>query len=231
MEALVRAIGALATVMVVLGIVAFIMEKIHPAPAATLPPDLSRPALAIELARFDEVPGILGDRDATGDSPMRIYLRKGLYVDYFFIALYWLLFAGMSALLAMRSQRWAVWAGVVAAVCATSGAIFDVVENLSIAALVDATDIQEHLVRNVTSAGSGKWLLISIATLILSLVFLRRNWLALLSGLYFVIAILGIYGVLQMRGLVQLSFKLSLVGVLIVAVIFTRWPHTVLEHH
>ncbi|HXS00945.1 MAG TPA: hypothetical protein VN724_10245, partial [Pyrinomonadaceae bacterium] len=87
------------------------------------------------------------------------------------------------------------------------------------------------LVRNVTSAGSGKWLLISIATLILSLVFLRRNWLALLGGLYFVIGILGIYGVLQMRGLVQLSFKLSLVGVLFVAVIFTRWPHTVLEHH
>jgi hypothetical protein len=231
METLVRAVGALACVMVVLGIVAFVLEKTHPAPPATLPPDLSRPVLAIELAKFDEAKGILGDLDAKGDSPMRVYLRKGLYGDYFFIALYWLLFVGMSALLAKRSHRWAVWAGVIAAVCATSAAIFDVVENLSIAALVDAPDIREHLVRNVTAAASGKWLLISIALLILSLVFLRRNWLALLGGLYFLIGVLGIYGVLQMRGLVQLSFMLSLLGVLFVAVIFTRWPEKILEHH
>jgi hypothetical protein len=226
METLVRAIGALAAVMVVLGIVAFVMEKTHPAPAATLPPGLSRPALAIELARFDEVEGIVSKRD----SPMRIYLRNGLYVDYFFIALYWLLFAGMSALLATRRHHWAVWAGVVAAVCATAAAIFDVVENLSIAALLDS-DIQEHLVRNVNSAAFGKWLLIAIATLVLSLVFLRRNWLALLGALYFLTGVLGIYGVVQMRGLVQLSFLLSLIGVLFVALIFTRWPHKVLEHH
>ena len=231
METLVRAVGALACVMVVLGIVAFVLEKTHPAPPATLPPDLSRPVLAIELAKFDEAKGILGDLDAKGDSPMRIYLRKGLYGDYFFIALYWLLFVGMSALLAKRSYRWAIWAGVIAAVCATSAAIFDVVENLSIAALVDAPEIQEHLVRNVTAAASGKWLLISIALLILSLVFLRRNWLALLGGLYFLIGVLGIYGVLRMRGLVQLSFMLSLVGVLFVAVIFTRWPQKILEQH
>ena len=231
METLVRAVGALASVMVLLFIVGLVMGKLHPAPPAQLPRGLTRPALAIELAKLDEVKGIIGDRDAAGDSPMRIFLRNGLYADYFFIALYWLLFAGMSARLAKRSQRWAVWAGVVAAVCATSAAIFDVVENLSIAALLDS-DIQAHLVRNVTSAGFGKWLFISIATLVLSLVFLRRNWLALLGGLYFLIGIVGIYGLMgDQPRLVEWSFLLSLVGVLFVAVIFSGWPQKVLEGH
>jgi hypothetical protein len=231
METLVRAIGALASVMVLLFIVGIIMGKTNPAPAAQLPRGLTRPALAIELAEFSEVEGILGKRDATGDSPMRIYIRKGLYGDYCFIAMYWLLFAGMSALLAKRSHRWAVWAGVIAAVCATSAAIFDVVENLSIAALVDATQIQQFMTYNVTSAGFGKWLFVSIAVLVLSLVFLRRNWFALLAGLYILIGIFGIYGLLRNPRLVELSFLLNFVGLVVVAVVFSVWPQKVLDRY
>jgi hypothetical protein len=192
METLVRAIGALAGVMSVLG-------------------------------------DILGKREA-GDSPMRKRIRQGLYGDYCFIAMYWLLFAGMSALLAGRSYRWAVWAGVVSGVCATSAAIFDVVENLSIAALLDAAETQPELVRNVASAGFGKWLLISLSTLVLSLVFLRRDWLALLGVLYLLIGGICIYGLLRNHPrLVELSFLLNLVGLPVVAVVFSVWPHKVLE--
>jgi len=230
METLVRAIGALASVMVLLFIVGIIMGKANPPPVTQLPRGLSRPALAIELAEFSEVEGILGKREA-GDSPMRIYLRKGLYADYCFIAMYWLLFAGMSALLAKRSHRWAVWAGVVAAVCATSAAVFDVVENLSIAALVDAAEIQPFMVRNVTSAGFGKWFFVSIATLLLSLVFLRRNWFALLGGLYILIGILGIYGLLRNVRLVELSFQLNFVGLVVMAVVFSVWPQKFLDRY
>lgn len=226
METLVRAIGALASVMSVLGIVVLVTS---PKSATTLPRGLKSPGLAIEFAQFSDVAGILGERK-NGDSPMRQQIRRGLYGDYCFIAMYWLLFAGMSALLAGRSYRWAVWAGVIAAVCATGAAIFDVVENLSIATLLDAVEIKTDMVRNVVSAGFGKWLLISLSTLILSLVFLRRDWIALLGVLYFFIAILGLIGLLSDRPrLVELSFLLNLAGLVGVALVFTGWPGKVLE--
>jgi len=225
METLVRAIGALATVMSVLGIFVFLTS---PKLDQKLPHNLKSPGLAIEFAQLSEVEGMLYTPEGY-KKPLWEQIRKGLYGDYCFIAMYWLLFAGMSALLARRSPSWAVWAGVVAAVCATSAAIFDVVENLSIAALLDAVKIQPEMVRNVASAGFGKWLLISLATLILSLVFLRRDWLVLLGGLYLLIGVLGIYGLRRSPRLVELSFLLSFVGVLVVAIVFGRWPAKILD--
>ena len=227
MVTLVRAIGALASVMTVLAVVTFIAQMTRPKVDAKLPFGLKSPGLAIEFAPFSEVEGFLGARDI--DSPMRKQIRQGLYGDYCFIAMYWLLFVGMSVLLTGRSNAWAVWAGVVAAVCATSAAIFDVVENLSTAALLDTVEIRSEMVRNVTSAGFGKWLLISLATLILSLVFLRRDWLALLGVLYLLIGVLGIYGLLRNPRVVELSFLLNLVGLPVVAIVFSVWPHMVLE--
>jgi hypothetical protein len=229
METLVRAIGALASVMIVLGLAVFVMQLTRPKLETKLPRGLTFPALAIEFANFEEIDGLLGKRNE-GDSPMRRQLRQGLYGDYCFIAMYWLLFAGMSALLAGRSYSWAVWAGVVAAVCATSAAVFDVVENLSIAAVLDAGNIQPEMVRNVASAGFGKWLLISLSTLTLSLVFLRRDWLAVIGVLYLLVGIIGVYGLLRDPRFVEWSFRLSFVGLLLVAVVFTGWPRRVLDH-
>ena len=228
METLVRAIGALACVMSVLGVVVMVVGAMSPKLETNLPRGLKSPTLAIEFAQPGEVDGILGERKG-GDSPMRIKLRRALYGDYFFIAIYWLLFAGMSALLVQRGPSWAVWGGVVAAVCATSGAIFDVVENLSIAALLDAAVVQPEMVRNVASAGFGKWLLVSLSTLILSLVFLRRDWLVLLGALFFVIGLIGIYGILRDPRFVEWSFRLSLAGVVVVAIFFTGWRRKVLD--
>jgi len=229
MLTLVRSIGALATLMSVLFLVVLVMQFTSPPPSTTLPPGLKSPGLAIEFAQFNQVEQILGERK-DGDSPMRQQIRQGLYGDYCFIAMYWLLFAGMSALLAGRNHAWAVWAGVVAAVCATSAAVFDVVENLSIAALLDAAEIQPHLVRNVASAGFGKWLLVSLATVILSLVFLRRDWLALLGVLYLLIGAMGIYGLLlHSPRFIEMSFLLNFVGLLVVAVVFSVWPRRMLD--
>jgi hypothetical protein len=228
MVTLVRAIGALASVMIVLGVVVLVRQVTSPKLKTTLPLGLKSPGLAIEFATVEQIEQMLGER-AGADSPMRKQLRQGLYGDYCFIAMYWLLFAGMSALLATRSHSWAVWAGVLAAVCATSAAIFDVVENLSIAALLDAAEIQAEMVRNVASAGFGKWLLVSLSTLILSLVFLRRDWLVVLGALYFLIALMGIYGLLRDPRFVEWSFLLNFVGLLAVAVVFSAWPQKVLE--
>lgn len=228
METLVRAIGALACVMSVLGVVVIVTEAMSPKLETKLPRGLKSPTLAIEFAQPNEVDGILGERNG-GDSPMRQKLRRALYGDYCFIAMYWFLFAGLSALLIRRGPAWAVWAGVVAAVCATSAAIFDVVENLSIAALLDAAVVQPEMVRNVASAGFGKWLLVSISTLILSLVFLRRDWLVLLGAFFFVVGLIGLYGILRDPRFVEWSFRLSFGGILFVAILFTGWPRKVLD--
>jgi len=228
MATLVRAIGALASVMFVLGVVVLIKQATGPKTAATLPLGLKSPGLAIEFAEFDKIKGFLGEL-VNGDSPMRQKIRQGLYGDYVFIAMYWLLFAGMSALLIGRNHAWAVVAGVIAAVCATGAAIFDVVENLSTAALLDAAEIQPALVRNVVSAGFGKWFLLFLATLILSLVFLRKDWLALLGVLYILIAVIGIYGLRRDPRFVERAFTLYFVGVLVIAIVFSLWPQKVLE--
>lgn len=229
METLVRAIGALSCVMILLSGVVLVRQVTRPKREVELPRGLKSPGLAIEFAKLSEVTDILGQRDADGDSPMRKQIRDGLYADYCFIAMYWLLFAGMSVLLAGRSQPWAPWAAVAAAVCATSAAVFDIVENIHIAALLDAAEIKADMVRNVASAGFGKWLFVSLSTLILSLVFLRRDWLALLGALYFLIAIIGVYGLLRDPRFVEWSFLLNFVGLLVVAVVFSAWPQKVLE--
>jgi hypothetical protein len=60
-------------------------------------------------------------------------------------------------------------------------------------------------------------------------VFLRRDWLALLGGLYFLIGVLGVYGLLRNPRLVEWSFVLNFVGLIVVAVVFSGWPQKVLE--
>lgn len=232
METLVRAIGALAGVMfvlagvlVVLAVVAIVRGQ---KPETEIPLNLHMPALAITFAPLSDIQNFLGTER---DSDMREQIRKGLQVDYCFIAMYWLLFVGMSVLLAGRSHRWAVWAGVIAVVCATSAAIFDVVENLSTTVLVDTLDIQQWQVSNVASAGFGKWLLISLATIVLSLVFVRRDWLVLLAALYLLIGVTGLYGLLlRQPRCVELSFGLNLVGLPVVAFVFSFCPQKILEH-
>lgn len=224
MKILVRAIGALAAVMFLLAVVAIFKSLTSPKPKQEIPLDLHMPALAITFAPFNKVESFLGSAD------VRNQIRQGLSGDYVFIAMYWLLFVGMSALLAKRSHAGAVWAGVVAAAFATSAAIFDVVENLRTAALLNAVKIQPELVDRIAWAGFGKWLLISLSTLVLSLVFVRRDWLILLASLYALIGVTCIYGLLlRQPRFVELSFGLNLVGLPVVGIFFSGWPQKLLD--
>jgi len=67
MEILVRAIGALASVMFVLGLVVIVKQATSPQIQVTLPRGLKSPGLAMEFAKPEEVEGILGQRK-DGDS-------------------------------------------------------------------------------------------------------------------------------------------------------------------
>ncbi len=48
-------------------------------------------------------------------------LQLNLHIDFAFIAGYWLVFATMSALFALRGFRWSDWLGAVAGELATIG--------------------------------------------------------------------------------------------------------------
>jgi hypothetical protein len=227
MQILVRAIGVLAGVMFLLALPVLWALVKGPKPERPIPLDLHMPALAITFAPLKDIQDFLGARDST----IRQHIRKGLTGDYFFIAMYWLLFVGMSALLAARNYRGAVLAGIVAAVCATSAAIVDVLENRRTATLLDALKIQPDLVSGVASAGFGKWLLISLSTLVLSLVFFRSDWLVLMAVLYVLIGGTCIFGLLWNKPqLVEWSFLLNLVGLPVVAIVFGFFPKMILEH-
>jgi hypothetical protein len=91
-------------------------------------------------------------------------------------------------------------------------------------------------VRNVASAGFEKWLLVALATLALSAVFLWRGgaWATWVGGglflLYLSVGALTLWGLLGSRPkLVAAGFGLSFVGVAVIALVFTRWPAWVAE--
>lgn len=73
-----------------LGVVVFVVQKTSPKADTKLPLGLKSPGLAIEFSSLSEVGAILGPCEGD-DSPMRKQIRQGLYGDYCFIAMYWLL--------------------------------------------------------------------------------------------------------------------------------------------
>lgn len=220
METLTHAVGTLAFLIALLGAVPLLTTLTK---GRRLPPHgLLMPALAIEFAR--DVAGVEAlFTQPDGGRALREQIRKGLYGDYVFIAMYWLLLNGLSVLLAMRGGRLALIAAVVAAVSATATAIFDVVENLSLAALLDAQSIEPHLVRNVAAAGLGKWLLISVSILALSPLFFLSGWLVPLGALNVLCAAGFTYGVLRSPRVVELAFLLNFIGTLATGIIFSFW--------
>jgi hypothetical protein len=222
MRTLVYVLGALAALMVLAGS-PVLVSTLRSAPIE--PHGLRMPALAMEFMTAERVDAFLGPLGANGGpSLMRQNLRKGVTFDYGFIAVYWLLFAGMSLLLAQRGPRWALWAGVAAAVCATGTALFDVVENLRITAVLDAERATPDMVAAVAAACHGKWLLFSLTTLLLALLFARPDWLAALAALYAVVALLCLYGLCRDPRYVERAFLLSIVGLAALAVAFLASP-------
>ena len=195
------------------------------------------PALAMEFIEDEsEVQEFLDSADGK-----RAELRRGLAFDNVFIVAYWLLFAGLSALLARRDfslggWKLAVWLAVFAALCATGAAVSDVVENARTTTVLDAAKVTEPLVRGVAAASFWKWLLIGLATLVLSTVFLwggDREVLLWGGGLFLLYALVGLLTLAGILGgvprLVIFGFLLNFVGLVGIAVLFTAWPGWVVE--
>lgn len=241
MLTLVRAVGALSCLLIGLVVLSSIAQLFTPEDERNATGELrglKLPALAMEFVEdVDEVESFLGPRDSEGDSAMRRKLRRALAWDNVFIASYWLLFAGLCALLSQRAwPGFALWLAVFAALCATGAAISDTVENARTLTLLDAAAVTGPLLKSVASASFEKWLLIALATLALSSVFLwpGDGTASLMGGglfiLYLAVSLLTLWGIFGARPrLVAAAFGLNFIGVLALAVLFTAWPRWVAE--
>ncbi len=236
MELTIKIAGALASVMVlgaILGAVLLLSyaQLTGPKQRPELPRGFFARVIALELAETPEqVKNILDqpDRDARSE------IRKGTYVDFVFIAAYWLLFIALSALLAQRDITLAIPLAVVAAVCATAAAQVDFLENLRLFALLDlspeASDTEiSWVAKGVRDAALLKFGLSFVAAALLAQVFLWHDdwWLLGIGILYLIAAAIGLFGVWRYPVAVQWGFLLLALGIIPIAAALTLIPHKI----
>ncbi len=100
---------------------------------ASVPQRFSDPQLEVQTVQdVEDLRLTLGDSPSPDRETMRIKLR----VDYAFIAAYVALLASLGVVQSRRGG-WARSAGVVAALAAVAAGVFDVLENLAIADILD----------------------------------------------------------------------------------------------
>jgi hypothetical protein len=133
MEHLVRSIGVMA--FGVIGIFVWIGMSVR-IEAKASPGGLRTPIRALEVAESaDSVRGIIGD----WSHPNRVKTRANIQAEFVLIVAYWLLFFGMSILLVRGHHSFAIALAIIGGICATATAGFDVVENVRIFKVLDAT--------------------------------------------------------------------------------------------
>jgi hypothetical protein len=115
----------------------------------------------------------VGDVEAAvGDlgDPRRAAERRGLRVDYGFIAFYSALFLALSVLLTRRAADWGQWLGYAAGLAAIVGALSDIRENLRTERVLE-TRLREttpEMVRAMAQSTRVKWAAIVAAVAALS---------------------------------------------------------------
>lgn len=157
-----------------------------------------------------------------------------LYMDYVFIAGYWLLFlllADRVVGLAGRSlDWWGDWAflaaGAAAGVTGTAAAIMDLVENARIHEAFTAFKGREEdwMARGIRLAAAWKWGLVFVTVLLLSPLFFAGAGVAhwMLGAAWVVVAAAGVWSVLRRPRTLEWVFPALAVGLLAAAYLLGR---------
>jgi len=147
-----------------------------------------RVSLARSVEEFEAQ--VQGRRDA---------LQLNLHIDFAFIAGYWLVFATMSALFALRGFHWSDWLGAVAGELATIGALADVSENVFTLRLLrrgegtPGDDPPAKLATSMRRSSLVKWSFLFATVGLLSVMFFERGGANIVLGaVYAATAILGL---------------------------------------
>jgi hypothetical protein len=132
---------------------------------SSAPQRFSDPVLEVETVRdVEDLRLTLGDAPSADRETMRIKTK----IDFAFIASYAAFFVALGIVLA-RHGGWRRMAGVALAICAIAAAVFDVLENLAILAILDVriaatTDTMLVAIRHPSTV---KWSLIAICAVLL----------------------------------------------------------------
>jgi hypothetical protein len=191
--------------------------------AARPPGGFQSPVLALEFARdLDEVDAILSNAPSIDREIMLAKTR----LDYGFIAAYAALFAVMGLLLRRRGGLWK-WAGLAAIHLALAAGIFDVAENLAIAAVchVKLEATTPEMIRAIRFPSRIKWVLAFTAIGLLSPLFLTRRrvfWRAL-GAIWLLVAAVGLAGVAFRPSWIELAMAPLPVLLFVQAILFWFW--------
>lgn len=185
------------------------------------------PILIIELPKnIKELTSLIGDPQgnfanlnqsvnpagAATFTDNRTLIVKSLYWDYLFILIYWSLYCAMSVLLyrLFQGARPYNYIAIISIIFATLTALFDIVENRYIHALIDNAVIDAGLIAKEILFSKIKWLCSFITTLLLSVIYLKNhNWAIKFIGAgYLLIVLLGVVGTIDLdyRILLVISF-------------------------
>jgi hypothetical protein len=158
-------------------------------------------------------------------------MRRGLWVDFGFLASYWLAFVGLAILLAHRGT-WGYVVGGAAALAATATALLDVTENartFGVLARNRAGDVlalpQLEELRRVSL---GKWACSALTVALLATTFLHHSRVLWIAIALIASAAVGLAGLLW-HPLLRLFMLVLAVLAGFLAVLFLSSPDTILR--
>jgi hypothetical protein len=158
-------------------------------------------------------------------------MRRGLWVDFGFLASYWLAFVGLAILLGHRGT-WGYAAGAAAALAASATALLDVTENVRTFGILARNRAGDVLavpqLEELRRVALGKWACSALTVGLLSATFVHHGrilWIALALLLLVSVGLVGLLWNLLLR-----VFVLGLaVAAGFLAVLFLGWPETILR--
>jgi len=214
MTTIVRISAVVAVIVLTVGVCMFLAADFQ---HESFPRGFNSPVLAMQMAQsMEEVNAIVGEPGHSDRAQMRSQQR----MDFLFILAYWSEFLLMSILLWRRSFSGARYLAALAGLIATLAAGFDVWENVGILRVLSAsaTSANDTLVQVVRFTAIVKWLLLFVAMVLLSRVFLGREGMDapdditdrifFLPGLFFLVT-----GVVGLTGLVWWNALLNYVAI------------------
>jgi hypothetical protein len=211
---LVRLVGVLLALVVLTGVATVLVSGLK---GRLLQVQLGRDLATVQTIVLD------GDR--------RRAMRRGLYVDFAFLASYWLAFTGLAVLLAHRDGWWRA-AAAAAALGAAATMVLDILENIrtfGVLARNRAGDVLTRMqLQELRRSSLSKWGASAVTVALLALLFLHTGRVFWIGVALLVLAAIGVVG-LFWNALLGL-FMLGLAGAAgFLAVLFLVSPDTVLR--
>jgi hypothetical protein len=213
--------GALATLAALALGVLYLPALFRPSiPHPALLYGFTNPSVAIEMVRTPDDVRTLAEEPG---SRRNLWHRSGLTFDFLAITVFGLLNLAQCAALAERRFLGALWLAAVAAICAAGGALFDVVENFQLFAILDLPTNDPRLpvrIADLSAATGWKWNLLFLALLLLAANFFRkeRRWEAVVGLLYLAAGGIGLWGTAHRSPAIETGYVLLLWGIVGLAV-------------